>query len=132
VSFHADLHARLERIKELWRELEGERPTSGRYNVLVDEIRTESSAYLALLETQRDRDPGADPTPARIAPLSPPNKIRAQMKRIKQLWRELEGTRQTSARYQALVHLIHAESPAGDLMGGAAATTSTIDEKSGK
>ena len=132
MDLHADLHARLERIKELWRELEGERPTSGRYRVLVDEIRTASSAYLALLETQRDSDPGANATPPRIAPLSAPNKVRAQVERIKQLWLELQGTRHTSARYQTLVHLIHAESLAGDVTAGATSTTSTTDEKIGK
>ena len=110
-----DLHARLGRIKELWHELEGTRPTSGRYNELVDVIRRESSAYLALLETQRDRDPAADPAPATIAPLSPPNKVHAQVERIKKLWLELEGTRQTSARYQTLIELIHGESLAADL-----------------
>jgi hypothetical protein len=115
VNFHSDLNARLERIKELWRELEGERPTSGRYNVLVDVIRRESSAYLALLETQRNRDPAADPAPAAMTLLSPPNKVHAQVERIKKLWLELEGTRQTSARYQTLIELIHAESLATDL-----------------
>jgi hypothetical protein len=115
MSVQPDIHSRLERIKELWRELEGTRPTSGRYNVLVDVIRRESSAYLALLETQRDRDPAADPAPAAMALLSPPNKVHAQVERIKKLWLELEGTRQTSARYQTLIELIHAESLATDL-----------------
>jgi hypothetical protein len=115
MSLQPDLHARLERIKQLWRELEGTRPTSGRYDVLVDVIRRESSAYLALLETPRDRDPAADPAPATVALLSPPNKVHAQVERIKKLWLELEGTRQTSARYQTLIELIHAESLAADL-----------------
>ena len=115
MSLQPDLHARLERIKQLWRELEGTRPTSGRYDVLVDVIRRESSAYLALLETQRDRDPAADAKPARVAPVSPPNTVQLQVERIKTLWLELEGTRQTSARYQTLIELIHAESLVADL-----------------
>jgi hypothetical protein len=115
MSLQPDLHARLERIKELWRELEGTRPTSGRYNVLVDVIRRESSAYLALLETQRDHDQAADPAPATIALLSPPNIVHTHLERIKKLWLELKGTRQRSARYQTLIELIHAESLAADL-----------------
>jgi hypothetical protein len=114
MSLPSDLHARLERIKELWRELEGTRPISGRYNVLVNVIRTESSAYLARLEAQRDGDPAADPAPAAIGLLAHPNKVHTQVERIKKLWLELEGTRQTSARYQALIELIHAESSAAD------------------
>ena len=115
MSLQTDLHGRLGRIRELWRDLEGERPASGRYNMLVDVIRTESSAYLALLETQRDRDPAADAKPARVAPVSPPNRVQLQVERIKTLWLELEGTRQTSARYQTLIELIHAESLVADL-----------------
>jgi hypothetical protein len=117
MSLHTDLHARLERIKELWRELEGTRPTSGRYNGLVDVIRTESSAYLALLEAQRSHDPAPVPRPATIAILSPPNNVHVQVERIKKLWLELEGTRQTSPRYQTLIELIHAESLAADSDG---------------
>ena len=67
MSVQPDIHSRLERIKELWRELERTRPTSGRYNVLVDVIRRESSAYLALLETQQGFKPAVDPIPSRIA-----------------------------------------------------------------
>jgi hypothetical protein len=115
MSLSAALHTRLDRIKELWRELEGERPTSGRYHVLVEMIRTESSAYLALLETQRGRDPAADPKPATVVPVSPPSKVLAQVERIKTLWLELEGTRQTSTRYQTLIELIHAESVVANL-----------------
>src|SRR5438309_6802366 len=122
MSLQTNLQSRLDRIRELWRELEGIRPTSGRYDVLVDMIRTESSAYLALLETQRGRDPAADripATPARLSPASrvrahaelpanrarahvelPANRVHAHVERIKKLWPELEGTRQTSARYQ--------------------------------
>jgi hypothetical protein len=115
MSLQTDLHARLERIRELWRQLEGTRTTSGRYDALVDVIRTESSAYLALLETERGRGPAAERIPARTEPLSPPNRVHAQVERIKKLWLELEGTRQTSARYQALIELIHAESSGAHL-----------------
>jgi hypothetical protein len=124
VTLHTDVYARLERIKELWRELERTRPTSGRYNALVDMIRAESSAYLTLLETQPDRDraqPDRDradqPTPATMADLSPPNPLHGRLERIKELWLELEGTSRTSPRYEALVEMIRAESSAGDFDG---------------
>ena len=115
MSWQTDLHARLDRIRELWRELEGTRPASGRYDVLVDVIRTESSAYLALLETQRERDLAADRIPATTALPSPANRVHAHVERIKKLWLELEGTRQTSARYQTLIQLIDAESSGAGL-----------------
>jgi hypothetical protein len=115
MSLQTDLHARLERIRELWRELEGTRTTSGSYNVLVDVIRTESSAYLTLLETERGRDPAAGRTPARTELLSHPNRVHTQVERIKKLWLELEGTGRTSARYLTLLELINAESLGADL-----------------
>ena len=115
MSLQTNLQSRLDRIRELWRELEGTRPASGRYDVLVDVIRTESSAYLALLETQRERDPAADRIPATTALPSPANRVHAHVERIKKLWLELEGTRQTSARYQTLIQLIDAESSGAGL-----------------
>jgi hypothetical protein len=124
VSLHTEVYARLERIRELWRELERTRPTSGRYDALVEKIRTESSAYLTLLQTQPDRDRAQpdrdrthDPAPATIAVLPPPNAVHGHLERIKELWIELEGTSKTSARYEALVEMIHAESLAGDFDG---------------
>ena len=57
-----DVFARLDRIKELWRELERTRRTSPRYEELVGEIRVESVAYQALLIEQED----LDRRPARI------------------------------------------------------------------
>src|ERR1700730_8734465 len=56
MSSKPDVFARLDRIKELWRELEGTRRTSPRYEELVGEIRAESLAYQALLIEQEDLD----------------------------------------------------------------------------
>jgi hypothetical protein len=56
MSSNPDVFARLDRIKELWRELEGTRRTSPRYEDLVAEIRAESVAYQALLTEQEDLD----------------------------------------------------------------------------
>jgi hypothetical protein len=56
MSSKPDVFARLDRIKELWRELEGTRRTSPRYEELVGEIRAESLAYQALLTEQEDLD----------------------------------------------------------------------------
>jgi hypothetical protein len=56
MSSNPDVFARLDRIKELWRELEGTRRTSPRYEDLVGEIRAESVAYQALLTEQEDLD----------------------------------------------------------------------------
>ena len=56
MSSKPDVFARLDRIKELWRELEGTRQTSPRYEELVGEIRAESLAYQALLTEQEDLD----------------------------------------------------------------------------
>jgi hypothetical protein len=124
MSLHTDVYARLERIKELWRELERTRQTSSRYDVLVEMIRRESSAYLTLLETQPERDRArpnrerADrPAPVTMANLSPADAVVGRLERIKELWLELEGTSRTSARYEALVEMIRAESSAGDFDG---------------
>jgi hypothetical protein len=120
-SLQTDVLVRLERIKELWRELERTRPTSDRYDALIEVIRTESSAYLAVLETQPDRDRARvradDPTPPTIAALSARHTIHGRLARVRELWLELEGTRRTSSRYAALVDMIHAESLAGDFDG---------------
>jgi hypothetical protein len=51
-----DVFARLDRIKELWRELERTRLTSPRYEELVGQIRAASLAYQALLTGQADLD----------------------------------------------------------------------------
>jgi hypothetical protein len=124
MSLHTDVYARLERIKELWRELERTRQTSSRYDVLVEMIRRESSAYLTLLESQperaraqADRDRADQPAPVTMADLPPPNTVVGRLERIKELWLELEGTSRTSARYAALVEMIRAESSAGDFDG---------------
>jgi hypothetical protein len=56
MSSKPDVFARLDRIKELWRELERTRLTSPRYEELIEKIRTESLAYQALLTEQEDLD----------------------------------------------------------------------------
>jgi hypothetical protein len=56
MSTKPDVFVRLDRIKELWRELERTRRTSSRYEQLVAEIRAESLAYQALLVEQDDLD----------------------------------------------------------------------------
>jgi hypothetical protein len=56
MSSKPDVFARLDRIKELWRELERTRRTLPRYEELVAEIRAESLAYQALLTEQDDLD----------------------------------------------------------------------------
>jgi hypothetical protein len=56
MSSAPDVFARLDRIKELWRELERTRRTSPRYEELVRQIRTESVAYQALLIGRDDLD----------------------------------------------------------------------------
>jgi hypothetical protein len=114
MSWRADVDTRLDRIKRLWRELERTRPASGTYNELIGAIRTESLAYLALLEAKPAGVPPDETIPPKIADLSPPDKVHVQLNRIKELWLELEGTRRTSARYKALIDLIHAESMSAD------------------
>jgi hypothetical protein len=86
MSLLAEVDARLERIKELWRDLERTRPASGRYTALVEVIRTESVAYLALLATQPDGELADDPRPTTIAALSPPSGVHVQLERIQKLW----------------------------------------------
>jgi len=54
MSSKSEIAARLERIKGLWLELEHVQPTTPRYEALMKEIRTESSAYLALITAQDD------------------------------------------------------------------------------
>jgi hypothetical protein len=56
MSSTPDVFTRLDRIKELWRELERTRRTSPRYEELVGEIRAESLAYQALLIEQQELD----------------------------------------------------------------------------
>ena len=51
-----DVFARLDRIKELWRELERTRRTSPRYEELIGAIHTESLAYQTLLAEQDELD----------------------------------------------------------------------------
>jgi hypothetical protein len=51
-----DVYDRLDRIKELWRELERTRPTAPRYQALIGEIHAESLAYQALLAEQDELD----------------------------------------------------------------------------
>ena len=47
-----EVSVRLERIKELWRELKRTPRNSPTYDVLIEKIRTESAAYLALIDAQ--------------------------------------------------------------------------------
>ncbi len=54
MSSQSEITSRLERIKELWLELEHVQPITPRYEALMKEIRTESSAYLALITAQDD------------------------------------------------------------------------------
>jgi len=54
MSSQSEITLRLERVKELWLELEQVQPTTPRYEALMKEIRTESSAYLALLTAHDD------------------------------------------------------------------------------
>lgn len=147
MSLHDDVHARLVRVRTLWAELNRTRPTSQKYKVLVDEIRTASLAYLALIEGRTDvglsptrqtdarseddrgptilrqhgiRDLAPDiPHPA-TSVSSPPSGMHTRLERIKKLWLELEDTPRTSARYEVLIEQIHAESLASPevSMGG--------------
>jgi CheY-like chemotaxis protein len=140
---HDDVRARLDRIRALWAELKQTRPTARRYNVLVEAIHADSLVYLALLEKQtgigqnvilhkeparsedvqdaaivrrHGRRAAPDATQAMTSVPSAPRI--ARLERIIELWLELEETRPTSARYEVLVELIHAESMAslGDSM----------------
>ena len=46
-----EVYARLEHIKELWRELQRMSRNSPTYEVLIETIRTESVAYLSLIDS---------------------------------------------------------------------------------
>ena len=52
MSPYDEVYARIERIKELWRELQRTPRTSPRYGQLIEKIRTESAAYLSLVDAQ--------------------------------------------------------------------------------
>jgi hypothetical protein len=54
MSSHDEITSRLERIKELWRQLERVKRTTPRYEELMKEIHSESLAYQALLTAQYD------------------------------------------------------------------------------
>ena len=56
MSSQSEIASRLERIKELWRELEQVQPITPRYKELMKEIGAESMAYQALLTAQYDLD----------------------------------------------------------------------------
>jgi hypothetical protein len=60
MSPYDEVYARLERIKQLWVELQRTPPHSSKYEVLVGEIRAESLAYLALVDAQKQKKPGVD------------------------------------------------------------------------
>jgi CheY-like chemotaxis protein len=155
MGLHDDVHARLDRIRTLWAELNGTRPGSQRYNELVEAIRTDSLAYLALIEGHGDigrhaghrtearaedvreaaivrkhsrRDPAAGTTRAAPSVPVPPTRPHTRLERIKELWLELEQTHRTSARYEALVELIRAESSAS-LADSMAGTILMVDDE---
>jgi hypothetical protein len=52
MSPYDEVYARIERIKELWRELQRTPRTSPTYGRLIEKIRTESAAYLSLVDAQ--------------------------------------------------------------------------------
>jgi hypothetical protein len=56
MSSHDEITSRLERIKELWRQLERVKGTTPRQEELMKEIHAESLAYQALLKAQYDLD----------------------------------------------------------------------------
>ena len=60
MSPYDEVYARLERIKQLWVELQHTLPHSGRYDELFGEIRAESLAYLALVDAQKQKKTGID------------------------------------------------------------------------
>ncbi len=51
MSPYDEIYARLEHIKELWRELQRTPRNSPPYEVLVQKIRTESASYLSLVDS---------------------------------------------------------------------------------
>jgi len=50
MSPYDEVYARIERIKELWRELQRTPRASPTYGELIEKIRTESVAYLSLVD----------------------------------------------------------------------------------
>lgn len=52
MSPYDEVYERLEHIKELWRELQRTPRNSPPYNDLIEKIRTESAAYLSLIDAQ--------------------------------------------------------------------------------
>lgn len=60
MSPYDEVYARLERIRELWRELQRTPADSRRYKALVEEVHTESVAYLALVEAQKNASRKSD------------------------------------------------------------------------
>jgi hypothetical protein len=52
MSPYDDVYARIEHIKELWRELQRTPRKSPSYRDLIEKIRTESVAYLSLVDGQ--------------------------------------------------------------------------------
>jgi hypothetical protein len=58
MSPYDEVYARLEHIKELWRELQRTPRNSPSYGELIDKIRTESVAYLSLIDGQNQSIPG--------------------------------------------------------------------------
>ena len=52
MSPYDEVYARIEHIKELWRELQRTPRKSPSYRELIEKIRTESVAYLSLVDGQ--------------------------------------------------------------------------------
>jgi len=50
MSPYDDVYMRIEHIKELWRELQRTPRRSPSYGALIETIRTESAAYLSLID----------------------------------------------------------------------------------
>jgi hypothetical protein len=57
MSPYDEVYARIERIKELWRELQRTPRKSPSHRELMGKIRTESAAYLSLIDGQAGRIP---------------------------------------------------------------------------
>jgi hypothetical protein len=49
---YEEIYARIEHMKELWRELQRTPRTGPTYGQLIENIRTESTAYLSLVDAQ--------------------------------------------------------------------------------
>ena len=45
--------ARLERIKQLWQQLESTHPHTPKYDALIDRIRAEADAFKKILDAQK-------------------------------------------------------------------------------